>query len=57
MNLVNHRTYQLVNGDEIIMENQAATLDRAIDYFFDQYPEAYSDSEYQFKYAKMPHER
>ena len=57
MSPVNHRTYQLVKGEEIIMETQAATLDRAIDYFFDQHPEAYTDSTYQFRYAKMKHER
>lgn len=56
MGQVNYRTYQLVKENEIIMETQAATLDRAVDYFFDEYPEAYSDSSYQFKYVKKSHE-
>ena len=56
MSPVNHRTYQLVKGDDIVMETQAATLDRAIDYFFDRYPEAYTDNSYQFRYTKRNHE-
>lgn len=56
MELVNYRTYQLVKEGEVIMETQAATFDRAIDYFFDRYPEAYSDGSYSFKYLKMSHE-
>lgn len=57
MSLVNHRTYQLLKENEVIEETEAATFDRAIDYFFDKYPEAYSDDSYQFKYVRMPHER
>ena len=56
MSQVNHRTYQLLKEDEVIMETQAATLDRAIDYFIDEHPEAYSNNSYQFKYVKMSHE-
>lgn len=57
MNLVNHRTYQLLKEDKIVDETEAATFDRAIDYFIDKYPDAYSDNRYHFKYVRRPHER
>jgi len=57
MNLVNYRTYQLIKENEVVMETQAATFDRAIDYFYDIHPQAYSNSDYTFKVVKMPHER
>ena len=56
MTLVNYRTYQLIKENEVVMETQAATFDRAIDYFYDIYPQAYSNSDYTFKVVKMPHE-
>lgn len=57
MSQVNYRTYQLLKEDEIIMETQAATFDRAVDYFCDIYPEAYMCKDYSFRMSKMKHER
>lgn len=57
MNPVNHRTYQLLKENELVDETEAATFDRAIDYFMDKYPDAYSDNSYHFKYVRRPHER
>jgi hypothetical protein len=56
MDQLNYRTYQLLKEDKVIEETQAATFDRAIDYFIDRHPEAYSDTSYQFKYVRMSHE-
>ena len=52
MSLVNYKTYQLLKENEVIMETQAASFDRAIDYFCDIHPQAYSSGEYSFKTAK-----
>jgi len=57
MSPVNHRTYQLLKENEVIMETESATFDRAVDYFCDIYPQAYSDPSYSFKMTKMAHER
>jgi hypothetical protein len=57
MNQVNYYTYQLFKEDRLIAETEAATFDRAIDYFFDTHPKAYNDSTYSFKKVKMSHER
>jgi hypothetical protein len=54
---VNYNTYQLFKEDSLIAETEAATFDRAIDYFLDTHPNAYSDSTYSFRKVKMPHER
>lgn len=56
MTQVNYRTYQLLKEGEIILETQAATFDRAIDYFLESHPDAYVSSEYSFKYVRFPHE-
>jgi|DEB0MinimDraft_4_1074332.scaffolds.fasta_scaffold288765_2 hypothetical protein len=50
------RTYQLVKEGKVIMETQSASFDKAIDYFFEFYPDAYVDSNYTFKTVKLPHE-
>ena len=54
---VNYNTYQLFKEDSLIAETEAATFDRAIDYFLDTHPNAYSDSTYSFRKVKMSHER
>jgi len=57
MSPVNYRTYQLLKENKIIMETESATFDRAVDYFCDIYPQAYSDPSYSFRMTKMSHER
>jgi hypothetical protein len=52
MTKVNYRTYQLIKEDKVLIETESATFDRAVDYFFDVYPQAYSDPSYTFKIAK-----
>jgi hypothetical protein len=56
MNQVNYRTYQLLKEGKVILETEAATFDRAIDYFLVSYPDAYVSSDYTFKYVRMSHE-
>ena len=42
---------------ELIEETEAATFERAVDYFLDLHPNAYSDTDYSFKRVMMSHER
>jgi hypothetical protein len=56
MTQVNYRTYQLLKEGKVILETEAATFDRAIDYFLETHPDAYVSSDYSFKYVKMSHE-
>ena len=56
MSQVNHRTYQLLKENQVIMETQCATLDRAIDEFLDVYPDAYDNNNYSFKRVKYSYE-
>jgi len=53
MNRVNYRTYQLLKEDKLILETEAATFDRAVDYFCDIHPNAYMDNSYTFKVAPL----
>lgn len=50
--MVNYKTYQLLKENEVILETEAATFDRAVDYFLDVYPDAYSSNNYAFKSSK-----
>lgn len=53
---VNNRTYQLLKENQVIMETQCSSFDRAIDEFFESYPDAYGDKRYSFKRVKLPYE-
>ena len=53
---VNNRTYQLLKENQVIMETQCSSFDRAIDEFFESYPDAYGDKKYSFKRVKLPYE-
>lgn len=57
MTQVNYNTYQLFKNKELIEETEAATFERAVDYFLDLHPNAYSDTDYSFKRVMMSHER
>jgi hypothetical protein len=57
MNQVNYNTYQLFKEDTLLEQTEAATFDRAVDYFLDIHPQAYSDTSYSFKRVPMSHER
>ena len=35
-------TYQLKKGDEVLMEVNASSVERAMDYIYDEMPETYS---------------
>jgi hypothetical protein len=39
---MSYQTYTLIKDDELILETQAATVDRAIDYFAIDYPQIFS---------------
>jgi hypothetical protein len=39
---MSYQTYTLTKDDELILETQAATVDRAIDYFAIDYPQIFS---------------
>lgn len=54
--MVNYKTYQLLKENEVILETEAATFDRAVDYFLDVYPDAYSSNNYAFKSSKKSYE-
>ncbi len=57
MSQVNYNTYQLFKEDVLLEQTEAATLDRAVDYFLHLHPQAYSDTTYSFKRVPMIHER
>jgi len=57
MNQVNYNTYQLFKEDMLLEQTEAATFDRAVDYFLTIHPQAYSDTSYSFKRVPMSHER
>ncbi len=57
MREVNYRTYQMLKNNIVIEEIQSATLDRAIDYFLEIHPHAYSDNAYTYKYVKKVYDR
>ena len=57
MTQVNYNTYQLFKNKELVEETEAATFERAVDYFLDLHPNAYSDTNYSFRRVKMSHER
>jgi hypothetical protein len=54
---VNYSTYQLYKEEKLLAETEAATFDKAIDYFFELHPKAYGDDSYSFKRVPMAHER
>ena len=44
---MSYQTYTLTKNDELVLETEAATIDRAIDYFAIDYPQIFSkDSGY-----------
>jgi len=49
MTQVNYRTYQLLKENVVVLETEAATFERAVDYFCDIHPNAYTDTTYKFK--------
>jgi len=42
----------MIKDEEVVMETQSATFDRAVDYFYDVHPQAYSDPSYKFKLVR-----
>lgn len=56
MTQVNNRTYQLLKENKVVLETDAATFDRAFDYFCEIHPSAYTDKTYSFRTAKKSYE-
>lgn len=56
MTQVNNDKYQLLKEGELVVETEAATFDKAIDYFFEVHPNAYGDERYTFKKVKRIYE-
>jgi hypothetical protein len=54
---MSHVTYQLSKDDEIIMETQAVDAERAIDYFYLDYPEMFTEDGFSVKIKKKEKER
>lgn len=55
LNKMSHKIYFLKKNDELIMETQAATVDRALDYFIESEPDVYNNfSKYSIGIKKMP---
>lgn len=51
MNVLNN-TYELVKGDTVISITEAATFDRAFDYFYVLYPFIYDNNDYRVREQK-----
>lgn len=54
---MSHVTYQLEKDDEIVMETQAVDAERAIDYFYLDYPEMFTQEGFSVKIKKTEKER
>ena len=50
-----HQTYLLKKNDEVVMETQAVTAERAFDYFMETQPDVYENfSQYSISIKQMP---
>ena len=53
---MSHVTYQLSKDDEIIMETQAIDAERAIDYFYLDHPQMFTEQGYSVRIKKKEKE-
>ena len=53
---MSHVTYQLAKDDEIIMETQAVDAEKAIDYFYLDFPQMFTEDGFSVKIKKKEKE-
>lgn len=56
LNKMSNTTYQLTKDEKLVMETQAVDAERAIDYFYLDYPEMFTEQGYSVKIKRKEKE-